>query len=85
MRISADQLRAYMALDGDRDGLARSGLPREQLRTLDAAWPVLDELRLDLFNLKNGKLSAEAAGRVEQQARAILRDEGSYLRFRAFA
>ena len=85
MQISADQLRAYIDFGGDRDGLARSGLPRQQLRALDAAWPTLDQLRLDLFNLKNGQLSAEAAGRVEAQARSILPDEGSYLRFRAFA
>ena len=85
MPISADQLSAYMALDGDRDGLARCGHPRERLRTLDAAWPTLDQLRLDLFNLKNGKLSAEAAGRTEQQARAILPDDAAYLRFYHFA
>ena len=85
MPISADQLSAYMALDGDRDGLARSGLPPERLRALDAAWPTLDQLRLDLFNLKNGKLSAEAAGRAEQQARASLPDDAAYLSFHDFA
>ncbi len=85
MPVSADQLSAYMALDGDRDGLARSGLPREQLRTLDAAWPVLDQLRLDLFNLKHGRLSFEAAGRAERQARASLPDDAAYRRFLDFA
>ena len=85
MQISPDQLRAYMAFDGDRDGLARSGLDGAQLQALDATWPTLDQLRLDLFNLKNGRLSAEAARRVEQQARAVLPGDAAYLRFYAFA
>lgn len=85
MQISADQLRAYIDFQGDRDGLARSGLPGERLRALDAAWPVLDQLRLDLFNLKHGRLSFEAAGRAERQARASLPDDAAYRRFLDFA
>ena len=30
MQIPADQLRTYIAFNGDRDGLARSGLPCHQ-------------------------------------------------------
>ena len=85
MQIPADQLRTYIAFNGDRDGLARSGLPREQLLIHDAAWPTLDQLRLDLFNLKNGRLSSEAAGRVERKARGILPDDADYRRFYEFA
>ena len=85
MQISADQLCTYIAFNGDRDGLARSNLPREQILAHDAAWPTLDQLRLDVFNLKNGRLSSEAVGRIERRARGLLPDDADYRRFYEFA
>lgn len=82
MPISHLQVSLFLRYDGDPDGLARHGSAEEQGLMAGGAWDEIEQLRLELANLKAGQRSPAARQRALTRATAALEEPAFALLWR---